>query len=75
MFGDFNLTPGRKIELKFPKSVDPEEKKALTGDDDNDLFDNSLSGKYLITSVIHTIEGGEYYSDVRVKRDSFSISI
>ena len=75
LFGDFNLTPGRKIELKFPKSVDPEEKKALTGDDDNDLFDNSLSGKYLITSVIHTIEGGEYYSDVRVKRDSFSISI
>ena len=73
LFGDFYLNAGRKIELKFPKAVDPEERQALTND--NDKFDNHLSGKYIITSAIHTIEGGEYYTDVRVKRDSFSLEL
>ena len=73
LFGDFYLNAGRKIELKFPKAVDPEERETITGD--NDKFDNHLSGKYIITSAIHTVEGGEYYTDVRVKRDSFSLEL
>ena len=72
LFGDFNLNPGRKIELKFPKAVDPQE-RASYGEDEK--FDEHISGKYIITSAIHTIEGGEYYTNIRVKRDSFKMEV
>jgi hypothetical protein len=69
LYGDFNLNPGVKIELKFPKSIDPEEVDA------DELYDESLSGKYLITSVQHLFKGGEYHSNIRVKRDTLAVEI
>ena len=73
LFGDFYLNPGRKIELKFPKAIDPQERANLL--DDDEKFDEHISGKYIITSAVHSIEGGEYFTDIRVKRDSFKMEI
>lgn len=81
LFGDFDLNPGTVINLKFPKAVDPAIMKDLLQNMSNkatshkDLFDEHLSGKHLITSVNHLFEDGQYFSEVRVKKDSFNISI
>ena len=71
VFGDFKLNPGKMIEIEVPRSVDP----YITKQDDREFFDLSLSGKYLVTSVIHKFKAGEYFCDVRIKRDSFSLDI
>ena len=64
LFGDFQLNPGKVINLKFPKAIDASIDNTTT-----DLFDNNLSGDCLITSVVHRFEDGEYYSHVRCKKD------
>ena len=43
--------------------------------DPNDIFDNNLSGKYLIVSAAHTLEDGEYFTNIRVKKDSLSFDL
>ncbi len=81
LFGDLNLNPGTVINLKFPKAVDPAIMKELLANMKNkptshgDLFDEHLSGRHLITSVNHIFEGGQYFSEVRVKKDSFGIEL
>lgn len=81
LFGDFDLNPGTVINLKFPKAIDPSIAKNLLKNMANnpkghgDLFDNHLSGRHLITSVNHLFEDGEYFSEVRVKKDSFAIDV
>ena len=75
------MNPGTVINLKFPKAVDPAIMKGLLRNMANkptsarDLFDDHLSGRHLITSVNHLFEDGEYFSEVRVKKDSFNIPI
>ena len=73
LYGDFGLNPAKKIELKFPKAIAPEDRKDIL--DDDDIYDQKLSGKYFVASVQHKFEGGEYYSHVRVKRDSMSVKM
>lgn len=81
LFGDFDLNPGTVIDLKFPKAVDPAIMKKLLAQMQNkpksnrDLWDSHLSGRHLITSVNHIFDGGEYFSEVRVKKDSFTIDL
>lgn len=65
LFGDMDLKAGTKIELEFPRAVDPEQ----VGQDD--LIDRHLSGKYIVTSAIHEFKNREYFVRIRVKRDSF----
>ena len=69
LYGDMGLNPGVIIELEFPKAIDP----GL--DSKSNLIDKHLSGKYLITSAVHKFDGGDYYTHVKVKRDSFSATI
>ena len=69
LHGNLKLNVGKKIELKFPKNIDPS-----VGDGDIHL-NKFLSGKYLITSAIHEFENDEYYMNLRVKRDSFSVDL
>ena len=73
--GDFKLNAGKKIALKFPKAIDPSAYRDYTEKTDIDHYNEFLSGKYLITSVIHEFENDEYYSNVRVKKDSFAIDL
>ena len=81
LYGDYELNPGTVIELKFPRAIDPIDMKKYLAKmkhkpgSDRELWDEHLSGRHLITSVNHTFSGGEYFSEVRVKRDSFSIKL
>ena len=81
LFGDFKLNPGTVINLKFPKSIDPVGMKKFLANmknksqTDRDLIDQHLSGRHLITSVNHVFDGGEYFSELRVKKDSFNIEL
>mgnify|MGYP000385411656 CR=1 FL=1 len=61
--GDFNLNPGKRIELRIPIAADISER------DDNEIYDASLSGEYIIVSAIHTF-GKEYTTALQVKRNS-----
>jgi len=75
LFGDMGLNPGRKIELRVQRSVDPLLLKELFDKNPNDIWDAHMSGKYMITSAIHNFEDGKYFTSVKVKRDSFSLDI
>ena len=70
LFGDFQLNPGRVIELNFPKAVDPEVLKEFLEEDDTAVWDEALSGAYFIATTEHKFENGEYFVNIRVKRDS-----
>lgn len=60
--GDLKLSPGKiiKLDLVKPKEIMP---------GDTRLKDIGLSGKYLVTSIIHIFDS-EYHCKIRVKRDS-----
>lgn len=73
--GDMGLNAGRVIELKFQRTMDPQLMKDILDKNPKDIWDQHISGRYLITSAIHNFEGGKYYTNVKVKRDSFSIDI
>ena len=75
LHGDMGLNPGRVIELKLQRTMDPQNFQDLLEKNPRDIWDEHLSGKYLITSAIHTFEDGKYFTNVKVKRDSFSIDI
>ena len=81
LFGDMDLNPGTVIGLKFPKAADPGIMKKLLASmpfrpkSARDFYDKHLSGRHLITSVTHIFEGGDYFSEIRVKKDSFGIEV
>ena len=56
------MNPGRLINLKFPKAIDPQERK------DNEDYDELLSGNHLVTEVNHRFENDEYYINVVAKK-------
>jgi len=73
--GNFKLNAGRKIQLEFPKAIDPVAYRELSKNPKDHHRNEFLSGKYLITSAIHEFSDDEYYVNLRVKRDSFSVDL
>lgn len=61
IFGEINMIPGEMVQLNFSGATDP---------DGVETLDVNLSGKYLITTVLHRWTGVEYYTIFRAKRDS-----
>lgn len=61
--GDLELNAGKIVDISFPKAADP----LLVGTGE-DVF---LSGKYIVTSCVHTFKDSVYTTEMRVKRDSF----
>jgi len=74
LFGDFELNAGVVIDVILPRAMSPEVQKKVLADPYG-YVDKHLSGKYLITSSIHTFDDGEYFTEVKVKRDSFTIDL
>lgn len=74
IYGDYEFNPGKMIEIKFPRALDPSEKNKSKFED-HPSEDKLLSGKYLITSCTHSFSNGEYYINARVKRDSIGVKI
>jgi len=66
--GDFSLSAGKVVELRIPKAIDFAAYDKTSWSDD-DLYDSILSGRYLITSVIHKFNE-EYRCVLTVKKDS-----
>jgi hypothetical protein len=64
VYGDFELNAGKTVELFFPKSADPD----VTGEE---KWDKNLSGKYVVISAMHRFKDQEYFTEIKVKRDSF----
>ena len=75
LHGDLGLNPGKKVQLQFPKALDPEQLKEYLETDEFDVYDKALSGKYFIATVEHRFQAGEYYCNCRVKRDSMSLEL
>lgn len=75
LFGDFDLNAGKVIDIKLPRAVEPAIQKDVVQKTSNGYVDEHLSGKYLITSSIHIFENGEYFTQVKIKRDSFTIDL
>lgn len=75
LHGNFKLNAGRKIQLEFPKAIDPVAYREASDNPKPDHRNDFLSGKYLITSAIHEFSDDEYYVNLRVKRDSFSVDL
>lgn len=61
--GDFNLQPGKMIEIELPKATDPK-----AGEDGS--YDELLSGKYIIVGTKHRFDQDGYKIDLKVKKDS-----
>jgi predicted transcriptional regulator len=69
------LNPGRVVDLRFQRAMDPQSMKELLDKNPRDIWDEHMSGRYLITSAIHQFKEGKYYTNIKVKRDSFAINI
>ena len=74
LFGDLELNAGTIIKLNITRAIDPRERDK-TENSDGSEHDKHMSGKYVITSAIHTFEDGEYHTNIRVKRDGFEIEV
>jgi|GEM_PF-3927814 len=74
LFGDLGLNAGTIIKLNITRAIDPRERDK-TENSQGGEHDKHMSGKYVITSAIHTFEDGEYHTNIRVKRDGFEIVV
>ena len=69
VFGDFNLNPGKPVEIILPKSIDPGANVSNTQSTVDKGEDLLLSGRYLLSAVVHKF-AEQYYCSVRVKTDT-----
>lgn len=63
--GDLESLAGRNIEIEIPKTINFGESK------NKDIVDKSMSGKYLVTSVIHKFSSNHQMS-VKIQRDNIN---
>jgi hypothetical protein len=75
LFGDFDLNAGKVIHITLPRAVEPAIQREVVHETKDGYIDEHLSGRYLITSSIHTFEDGEYFTRLKLKRDSFTIDL
>ncbi|NDF33736.1 MAG: hypothetical protein EB157_04145, partial [Euryarchaeota archaeon] len=59
----------KTIELKIPPAWDPTPEKRGTRGQDDETLNDYISGSYLVSAIVHNF-AEEYYSEVKVKRDS-----
>jgi hypothetical protein len=64
LHGNFELNPGRMIDVEIPKSI-----TEITGNSGSQR-DAYLSGKYLIRSTVHSFDHGVYTTALKIIRNS-----
>lgn len=67
--GDFKFAPGKIIELEILRQADIQEEM----EEARDYIDEELSGKYLVSSVIHHFSKDGYFIQTNIKKDSFIV--
>jgi len=72
LYGDFNMCPGKLIDLQIPKSTD---ENVLPSDQREGMIDKLLSGTYLVAHVAHVFNGKEYRCSVGVQKDSLTYDL
>jgi hypothetical protein len=72
--GDINVHAGGVIDIELPRSIDPtlNDKGVIDADT---VVDRYMSGKYLITSVLHTFGAEDYTMTLKIKRDSTDLPL
>ena len=72
--GDPALSAGSIIDILLPRSIDPglENRQKI---DAEDLFDQYMSGKYLIINTVHRFVDNEYTCSSKIARDSVEVPI
>lgn len=68
--GDFNLSAGSTINVKFLKTSS----EAELGPDASNMTDKLLSGRCLVTSITHTFKDS-YIMSLQIKNDSFNADL
>jgi len=71
LYGDIDLNAGTVIHITIPKAIDNKDQKPMQKESEIEQIDELISGRYLITSAIHTFKGGNMMTKVQLKRDSF----
>lgn len=72
--GDFGINAGKVVELQLNKSVDPAVTlKNSKASENASNRDEALSGRHLVSSVSHNF-GEEYFCELKVKKDSVSVT-
>jgi len=69
--GDFNFAPGTIVGLSILKQADATEELSSKEGATGELFDNYISGKYLVSSVTHHFGKDGYNIRAKIKKDSF----
>lgn len=77
VYGDFELNAGVAVNLELQRAGDPEADVQWRGITQTmgkpQEPDQLLSGKYLVTSVVHIFEN-DYHCKMRVKKNTFPLS-
>jgi len=75
VYGDFKLNAGKRIQIKIPKAIDPIEYQKGTNKANVDkLYDDMISGTYLIVGVIHDFSS-EYTCTIKAQKDSINTTL
>ena len=69
--GDFNFAPGTVVGLSILKQADATQELSNLDGATGELFDNYISGKYLVSSVTHHFGKDGYNIKAKIKKDSF----
>lgn len=70
VYGDFSLNSGKRIEVRVPKAIDPQEyQKAKIMGNVDDIYDSIISGTYIVIGVVHNFSD-EYTCTVKAQKDS-----
>lgn len=67
--GDLKFAPGKIIELEILRQADIQEEM----EEGRDYIDEEISGKYLVSSVIHHFSKDGYFMQTNIKKDSFIV--
>lgn len=65
--GRFNIYAGNTIEIAVPVSVVPESSKTM-----KELFDRTLSGRYLVTGIKHMLTRERHTMSIQASKDSIT---
>ena len=68
--GNFNIWAGKVIEIEMPKAADLEHIQGA-----KELKDEILSGKFLITSLVHIFKDSQYTISATCSKDSSIIDL
>lgn len=71
IYGDFDISVGKVIELEIYKASD----EKLLEEDRKNMIDKMQSGKYLVVSLAHIFDGEEYTIDLGLQKDSSVLNL